>query len=81
MQVQQEAWEHLVKFHGNGSTFDLVLDRATTQQMIETLLRLGRSSPPALAFSSPGPTGPQAARSLSTVGVWLNALCQPCLMT
>ena len=41
MQVQQEAWEHLVKFHGNGSTFDLVLDRATTQQMIETLLRPG----------------------------------------
>jgi hypothetical protein len=43
MQVQQEAWEHLVKFHANGSTFDLVLDRATTQQMIETLLRPGRT--------------------------------------
>ena len=40
-----------------------------------------QSSPPVLACSSPGPPGLQAARSLSTVGVWLNALCQPCLMT
>jgi len=37
--VHQDSWEHLVRFHKNGSTFDLALDGATTQQMIETLCR------------------------------------------
>ena len=37
--MYQDAWEHLVRFHQNGSTFDLVLDGATTQKMIETLSR------------------------------------------
>jgi len=37
--VYVDAWEHLMSWHGNGSTFDLVLDRDTTRELINVLRR------------------------------------------